>query len=237
MFHILQPLARRLFWEAHTDHAERGRIARQALEPIHCCISLCLLSVYPDGSKVSIRDHGLLVQRAGVLQAYDRTRHGDSFEDLTMLRQPVQAYAKQYIQSSGKRRECMQQIMLLARRGLQRLVVTYQDMAQRDTRYLSKARAVRDLVELYRGYLTDTAQNALTGPGALPSEAISLDSRFNDLWSDDELEEVCMLFKLSNASNCKERAAALLNPVQMLLDSKLSEIDHIITRYQRGEEV
>lgn len=232
---LLRPLAERLLWQSQVDHAERGRVSRQTLEPVHCAISLCLLSVYPPGSKLSIRDHGVIVQQAGLLQGYERTRYGDSFEDLTMLRRPLLSCATIAREASGDRAVYLKQIIQGAVKGLDTLVQTYHEMARKDARLLAKFRAVRDLIELYRSFL-ESPQNEQCSADE-QSSFEQLNRHFEGLWTDSELCEVCTLFALSiKVKDDDTRASALLKPVDMLLRSKLDAIEDIVTRYQRGGE-
>ena len=225
---LFRPLMQSYAWNmAAGDHAERGRVARQTLEPIHCAISLCLLSVMPLGSKLSIRNHGVHVQTKTVLQGCERSRNGDSFEDLTMLRRPLISVGLMIRSATGDRKARLSTIAAGAAKGMRALVLTYEAASKYDARLLTKYRAVRDLITLYAKLLAGDDESGDSTPSPL-------DHLFRELWSDRELAEVCTLFELSGSATDMDRAAALLEPVRMLLDSKQTEIEGLITAYQRG---
>lgn len=225
-----------LFWRAvSTDDAERGRVARQALEPIHCAIALSLLSVMPAGTKLSIKDHEVAVQPHEPLQGYTRTRNGDSFEDLTMLRRPLRAFGALYQVAEGDRKAALRIILQAAMKGLGTLVTTYQNISRQNAHLITKFKAVRDLAELYSKYLSE----AVTDQGPTDNEcgyAESLQLEFDPIWTTDNLKEVCTLLQLSQSVIGTTRSDAMLVPIKMILDEKLEEITRIITLYQRGGE-
>lgn len=241
-FQVFRPLLDAVWFRAtRAGDAERGRVARQALEPIHCAVALSLLSAMPGGSKISIRDHEVAVQPHSAIQGYNRSRNGDKHEDLTMLRRPLKAVACIYASSSGERKFLIGNIMAFAVKGLERLVQTYQAMSRNDATLITKFKAVRDLAELYATYITVNAVGETEPPANPPSEeecayTSSLLVEFADVWTNKDLQEVVTLLQLADSIETPERKDAAVVPVQMMLNEKLSNITEIITLYQRGGE-
>jgi len=237
---LLRPVASLAWFRAtRADDAERGRVARQALEPIHCCVALSLLSAMPSGSKISIRDHEVSVQPASPIQGYHRSRNGDSFEDLTMLRRPLKAFATIHATATGDRKALLAEIMQTACKGLRRLVETYQAMSRSDAALITKFKAVRDLAELYSTYLQPSHASIEWCEAAPESECAyteSLQREFEPMWADADLQEVVTLLQLANGVEDSRRADAMVVPIQLLLDEKLNRLTEIITLYQRGGE-
>jgi len=229
MYAFLKPMIERIVWKvAENDNAQHGRITRQTLEPIYCCISLSLLSAMSTGAKVSIRDHEITVQPPNCIQGYVRSRNGDSFEDLTMLRRPVIAFNSLLRTEVDDRLTYLKVIRDGAIEGLNVLVSTYAAMSNENSNATPKYRAVRDLAELYISYLLNT--NEINTDSYTPV----LQSQFNNVWSTTELNEICTLLQLSQNHKSDVQAYALLKPIDMVLSGKLDDIIHIITHFQTG---
>jgi hypothetical protein len=117
-----------------------SNIKQQILEPITAISRLVLLSFYPIGTKISIRDHKIVICKKidegfylnkSFVQGIDRFMNGDSRKDIYILNQVIFNFIEWYVMDYKIRdKEIYDKLLSLIKYlviGLRRLQITYKD--------------------------------------------------------------------------------------------------------------
>ena len=189
------------------------------LEPLQCIYNLALYSYYPVGTKISIHDNILILQKPSYSQGLVRWAYSDSKEDIYHLYYACKRFHLFYgfLHEYKIEDESLYDVIIkLAIKGLQKMIDTYNDIDK------------TSLLHTLRLY-----QNILSSPDAFNDDVIGGDSTTNivsnielifseitKIYSDEYLKLLCNLLRI-------------LEKVKGKTDSNMETIINIISGYQQ----
>ena len=97
------------------------------LEPFQAILQLALLSHTPMGTKISIKDNCVNLQYPTYSQGIVRWYNNDNKEDLIYLFQVCRRFPLFYDKMRRERNELYTLVVMMAQRGIEQLIKTYQD--------------------------------------------------------------------------------------------------------------
>ena len=136
------------------------------LEPLQVMLQLALLSHCPIGTKVSVSDNILQIQKPTLLQGVWRWYNSDGKDDLYYLFHAIRRYYKWY-KSDGNR--IYNYILTAAIKGLDRLIITYQTVDQT---------AITHTLSLYKNVLDLESPDLFKDPS---KDAVNIDTVFQNI--------------------------------------------------------
>ena len=151
------------------------------LEPLQVMIQLSLLSNCEIGTKVSVSDNLLHIQRPSVVQGALRWWKGDNKDDLYYLFHAIRRY---YLWYKSKDTTIFNYILLSAINGLEKLIETYK---------LVKNTAITHTLSLYTNILKLENQELFESPN---ENAINMDKVFENIVNLYDKKELMVVFNL-----------------------------------------
>ncbi len=151
------------------------------LEPLQVMIQLSLLSNCEIGTKVSVSDNLLHIQRPSVVQGALRWWKGDNKDDLYYLFHAIRRY---YLWYKSKDTVIFNYILLSAINGLEKLIETYK---------LVKNTAITHTLSLYTNILKLENQELFESPN---KNAINMDKVFENIVNLYDKKELMVVFNI-----------------------------------------
>lgn len=151
------------------------------LEPLQVMIQLSLLSNCEIGTKVSVSDNLLHIQRPSVVQGALRWWKGDNKDDLYYLFHAIRRY---YLWYKSKDTVVFNYILLSAINGLEKLIETYK---------LVKNTAITHTLSLYTNILKLENQELFESPN---ENAINMDKVFENITNLYDKKELMVVFNI-----------------------------------------
>tara|TARA_B100001758_G_C18333060_1_gene569965 strand:+ start:439 stop:1062 length:624 start_codon:yes stop_codon:yes gene_type:complete len=151
------------------------------LEPLQVMIQLSLLSNCEIGTKVSVSDNLLHIQRPSVVQGALRWWKGDNKDDLYYLFHAIRRY---YLWYKSKDTVIFNYILLSAINGLEKLIETYK---------LVKNTAITHTLSLYTNILKLENQELFESPN---ENAINMDKVFENIVNLYDKKELMVVFNI-----------------------------------------
>jgi len=151
------------------------------LEPLQVMIQLSLLSNCEIGTKVSVSDNLLHIQRPSVVQGALRWWKGDNKDDLYYLFHAIRRY---YLWYKSKDTVIFNYILLSAINGLEKLIETYK---------LVKNTAITHTLSLYTNILKLENQELFESPN---ENAINMDKVFENIINLYDKKELMVVFNI-----------------------------------------
>ena len=136
------------------------------LEPLQVMVQLSMLAHCPIGTKVSVSDNILQIQRPTLLQGVWRWYNSDGKDDLYYLFHAIRRYYKWYKSDNNR---IFNYILAGAIKGLTKLIVTYSAIEQT---------AITHTLSLYKNVLELESPDLFKDPS---EDAINIDSVFQNI--------------------------------------------------------
>ena len=151
------------------------------LEPLQVMIQLSLLSNCEIGTKVSVSDNLLHIQRPSVVQGALRWWKGDNKDDLYYLFHAIRRY---YLWYKSKDTVIFNYILQSAIKGLEKLIETYK---------LVKNTAITHTLSLYTNILKLENQELFESPN---ENAVNMDKVFENIVNLYDKKELMVVFNI-----------------------------------------
>ena len=163
MLKYFKKINNKLYMEIASSKKERSDMI---LEPLQVMIQLALLSYCPIGTKVSVSDNILQIQRPTFLQGVWRWYNSDGKDDLYYLFHAIRRYYKWY---KKENRRIFNYILVHAIKGLDKLIETYSKTEQT---------AIIHTLSLYKNVLDLEDPNLFKDP---TEESVNIDAVFKNI--------------------------------------------------------
>tara|TARA_B100000470_G_scaffold208224_1_gene184876 strand:+ start:1627 stop:2358 length:732 start_codon:yes stop_codon:yes gene_type:complete len=183
------------------------------LEPLQVMVQLSLLAHSPVGTKVSVSDNILQIQRPTLFQGVWRWYNSDGKDDLYYLFHAIRRYYKWYKSDNNR---IFNYILAGAIKGLAKLIVTYSAIDQT---------AITHTLSLYKNVLELESPDLFKDPS---EDAINIDSVFQNIKSiyDKKLLKIIYntLLLLEEPTTTEDEQKCYLNGLLSMLAPVNNEI-------------
>lgn len=188
----------------------------QLLDPMSTLIKLSLIGFCEKGTKISIYDNSIELQKPSLLQGAIRWTQGDNRTDLHNLYAPIEKALTWYNPKDNKELTCIYE---LAKDGLKLLKNTYTE--------LGNSNLVSHTISYYITIIDNKLngiKNTINTEKDLAESIYKEDSKINKLqiiWTNDEIKIVyhCLL-QLKEAKNKNKGLQSYINSIISILEGK-----------------
>lgn len=197
---------------------------QQLLDPMSTLIRLSLISFCDKGTKISIYENSIELQKPGILQGAIRWSQGDKRTDLHNLYAPIEKALEWY---NPKNEKALKYIYELAKEGLRSLKEAYSEMGN------------SNLVAHTISYYITIIDNRLKGvdspinPEAILSESIYREesgiNKLQTIWTPNEVKIVYhSLLQVTEAKNNNKKLDNYINSIISIIEGKDAQVRELL---------
>lgn len=199
---------------------------QQLLDPMSTLIKLSLISFCEKGTKISINENSIELQKPGLLQGAIRWSQGDKRTDLHNLYAPIEKALEWY---NPKDNKALTYIYELAINGLRSLKKAYSE--------LGNSNLVAHTISYYITIIDNKlkgVENSINPENILAESIYKEDSGINRLqtiWTLDEIKIVyhCLL-QVTEAKNKNKELENYINSIVSILEGKDKQVRELLYR-------
>ena len=198
------------------------------LDPINTAICLSLLNHFPDGTKISIQNNEINFQEPTSVQGVYRWSHGDKFEDLHNLINPIKKLLEKKMEEDlwGDDRRNFVYLCHSMHSGLSKLADTYKDNL-----------IANHTLEFYKSLITENLQDKSHFLDKLQSdlkENYDIYQEFFEDWTKEQINVIVILLENIGLETKREIKDSYKESIHIIIKSHNNRIKGIIEKVQSG---
>jgi hypothetical protein len=186
----------------------------EVLDPFCCIIKLCLLSVKPFNTKISINNNSISYQEPSLIQSAIRWKNGDKREHIHNLYNPINKFLLWYDLNDEK----IKYILDIAIKGLQKLLDCYNNLDSVTVHSL----------QLYINVIRSALNNNTIENNISDSDVYYI--KFKHLWDDSQINIVYNLLLEIIKFESDKQQLIYIDSLELIINEKEKLVHSIVNK-------
>ena len=186
------------------------------IDPISCLIKLSILSLYPQGTKVSVSNNGINFSNSTIFQGTIRFIQGDRREDLHNLFKPIQKSIEWYW-NNEKYETKLEELFTMSEKGLENLKGCYEPNS-----------TIQHSLDHYILYLKNKNHFNQENQKSITNSSNIIYQYLQSLWSLREINIVIELFQEYKTKTNQEEKENIITNINNMTNTKEKMLNDFI---------